>query len=234
VRQATDVQGAVTAAREWTPYGVEMGGAQPGLGYAGEWFDAHVEAQYLRARWYDVATGRFMSEDVWEGDKYQPLTLHAYLYALATPMNLADASGMRPQPDSTYSCNCGFIDEDHLDANPGSTAYDIIQLVEESTAGYQFTYRLPNGKVVGKWWIGQCTDIKVRIKRNIDMQEKHEVALGIFQALENASEEGVPQTVTGSRYSEEDLVSNLLGFYFATLQNFCSRYLIPNSYVVVE
>jgi len=24
----------VTAAREWTPYGVEMGDAQPGLGYA--------------------------------------------------------------------------------------------------------------------------------------------------------------------------------------------------------
>ena len=35
MRQATDVQGAVTAAREWTPYGVEIGGAQPGLGYTG-------------------------------------------------------------------------------------------------------------------------------------------------------------------------------------------------------
>jgi hypothetical protein len=40
---------AVVAAREWTPYGVEVDGAQPGLGYAGEWFDANVELQYLRA-----------------------------------------------------------------------------------------------------------------------------------------------------------------------------------------
>ena len=86
MRQATDVQGAVTAAREWTPYGVEVGGAQPGLGYAGEWFDADVEAQYLRARWYDVATGRFTSRDPWEGDQFiQPLTFQTTLSICPLP-----------------------------------------------------------------------------------------------------------------------------------------------------
>ena len=79
MRQATDVQGAVTAAREWTPYGVEVGGAQPGLGYAGEWFDADVDAQYLRARWYDVATGRFTSERC-VGGRLSTLSL-SYVYA---------------------------------------------------------------------------------------------------------------------------------------------------------
>jgi hypothetical protein len=48
-RQAVDADATVVATREWTPYGVEVGGAQPGLGYAGEWFDANVELQYLRA-----------------------------------------------------------------------------------------------------------------------------------------------------------------------------------------
>ena len=86
VRQTTDVQGAVTAAREWTPYGVEVGGAQPGLGYTGEWFDADVEAQYLRARWYDVATGRFTSRDPWEGDIYNPETRNGFDYANDNPM----------------------------------------------------------------------------------------------------------------------------------------------------
>ena len=174
-----------------------------------------MEAQYLRARWYDVATGRFTSEDVWEGDKYQPLTLHAYLYALAAPINLADASGMRPQPDSTYSCNCGFIDEAHLDDNPDSMASKIIQFVENSTIGDQWSYQLPNGKCFGSRCVGQITDIAVRIKEHLAPDDRPRVALGIFQALENGSEEGKPQTWTGSRYSEEDLTSNLLGFYRA-------------------
>ena len=50
--EGTDAAGAVTAAREWSPYGEEVGGAQAGLGYTGKWFDAAVELQYLRARWY--------------------------------------------------------------------------------------------------------------------------------------------------------------------------------------
>ncbi len=93
VRQATDATGAVTAAREWTPYGVEMGDAQPGLGYTGEWFDAEVEAQYLRARWYDVATGRFTSRDPWEGDPLRPISLLPYPYASDNPVNRTDPSG---------------------------------------------------------------------------------------------------------------------------------------------
>jgi len=50
VRQETDAAGAVTAVREWSPYGEEIGGAQAGLGYTGEWFDAVMGLQYLRAR----------------------------------------------------------------------------------------------------------------------------------------------------------------------------------------
>ncbi len=42
VRQETDAAGAVSATREWTPFGVKLGAAQPGLGYTGEWFDADV------------------------------------------------------------------------------------------------------------------------------------------------------------------------------------------------
>jgi YD repeat-containing protein len=53
VRQVTDETGAVVSAREWTPYGVEVGSTQAGLGYTGEWSDAALGMTYLRARWYD-------------------------------------------------------------------------------------------------------------------------------------------------------------------------------------
>ncbi|MCP4537121.1 MAG: hypothetical protein GY832_08230, partial [Chloroflexi bacterium] len=54
IRQTTDDVGTVSGSREWTPFGVEVGAAQAGLGYTGEWGDTSVGLQYLRARWYDV------------------------------------------------------------------------------------------------------------------------------------------------------------------------------------
>jgi len=39
VRQVTDETGAVTDAREWTPYGMEISDTQAGLGYTGESYE---------------------------------------------------------------------------------------------------------------------------------------------------------------------------------------------------
>jgi len=51
VRQVADGAGSVLDSREWTPYGVELGSTQAGLGFTGEYWDADVGLQYLRARW---------------------------------------------------------------------------------------------------------------------------------------------------------------------------------------
>ncbi|MEJ5312591.1 MAG: RHS repeat-associated core domain-containing protein [Anaerolineae bacterium] len=93
VRQETDGAGVVTATREWSPYGEELGGAQGGVGFTGEWFDANVGLTYLRARWYDGTTGRFTQVDPWEGDKLHPFTQQPYIYALADPINKLDPTG---------------------------------------------------------------------------------------------------------------------------------------------
>lgn len=106
VRQVVDGAGAVTTSREWTPYGVELalsgvegiGAGQAGLGYAGEWWDAGVGLQYLRARWYDGGTGRFTRRDPWEGDLWQPRTLlRGYVYASDNPVNSTDPTGQYGQ-----------------------------------------------------------------------------------------------------------------------------------------
>lgn len=80
MRQRADAAGDITAAREWSPYGVELvlsgaegaGGTQAGLGYTGEWQDTNVGLTYLRARWYDPGMGPFTSQDVCEGDCERP------------------------------------------------------------------------------------------------------------------------------------------------------------------
>jgi len=103
VRQETDATGAVTAVREWSPYGEEVGGAQAGLGFTGEWFDANVGLTYLRARWYDGTIGRFTQVDPWEGDPWRPLSLQPYQYASVNPVNRIDPSGLYDEIEIHYN-----------------------------------------------------------------------------------------------------------------------------------
>jgi RHS repeat-associated protein len=94
VRQVTDETGAVTAAREWTPYRVEVGGAQAGLGYTGEWGDTALGMTYLRARWYDSYLNQFVSPDPIVPDYRNPQSINSYTYALGNPTNWLDPSGL--------------------------------------------------------------------------------------------------------------------------------------------
>jgi len=96
VRQAADGAGAVVSAREWTPYGEEVGGWQAGLGYTGEWQDAAVGLVYLRARWYAPGVGIFTAPDPFPGVQKEPGSLHPYRYVLGNPVNGIDPSGSFP------------------------------------------------------------------------------------------------------------------------------------------
>ena len=60
---------------------------------SGEQFDSDIGLYYLRARYYNPATDRFMSRDPEDGDEYSPASLHKYLYANGDPVNLADPTG---------------------------------------------------------------------------------------------------------------------------------------------
>jgi RHS repeat-associated protein len=96
VRQVTDETGAVVSAREWTPYGVKVGGAQAGLGYTGEWQDPALGLQYLRARWYDSYLNQFVSPDPIVPDYRNPQSINGYTYALGNPVGYVDPSGEKP------------------------------------------------------------------------------------------------------------------------------------------
>lgn len=51
---------------------------------------------HLRARWYDVETGTFLSRDPWEGADLWPQTMNGWSYVTGNPVNLTDASGLYP------------------------------------------------------------------------------------------------------------------------------------------
>ena len=61
--------------------------------YCGEQFDETTGLYYLRARYMDTATGRFISQDSYQGSIYDPVSLHKYLYANSNPITYTDPSG---------------------------------------------------------------------------------------------------------------------------------------------
>lgn len=64
--------------------------------FAGQYTDPNNGLIYLRARWYDPATGQFMSVDPAESQ-----TGAAYYYASDSPLTDSDPSGLAapdPQP----------------------------------------------------------------------------------------------------------------------------------------
>jgi uncharacterized protein RhaS with RHS repeats len=48
---------------------------------------------YLRARYYNPATGRFLSRDPKDGNRFDPASLHKYLYAGGNPVMFYDPTG---------------------------------------------------------------------------------------------------------------------------------------------
>ena len=91
-----DPQGKVTLAQSYTPFGnvlEQVGAGQSGFGYTGEQQDPLTQLIYLRARYYDPMTGRFLTKDPFPGLSTIPASLHPYAYAANNPLLYTDPSG---------------------------------------------------------------------------------------------------------------------------------------------
>jgi RHS repeat-associated protein len=96
VRMLTNAAGAVTDAYEYDAFGnlLDHTGTTPNnYLYRGEQWDPDLSLYYLSARYYNPATGRFMSQDPYGGDVRDPASLHRYRYASGNPVNRIDPSG---------------------------------------------------------------------------------------------------------------------------------------------
>lgn len=104
-RCVVDARGTLLARYDYSPFGLPLraaGDEQTEFLFAGEQWDAEAGLYYLRARYYDPALGRFISEDPLPlaASLARPQGLNRYAYAEGDPVNRVDPLGL--QAESPY------------------------------------------------------------------------------------------------------------------------------------
>ena len=95
----TDADGAMTKTYYYDAFGVEIGldsGDINVFRYSGEYYDTETGSVYLRARYYNPATGRFTQKDKNNSEIESPLSLNLYTYCFNNPIIYCDNSGNSP------------------------------------------------------------------------------------------------------------------------------------------
>jgi RHS repeat-associated protein len=96
VRQIVDAEGTIVNAKDYDSFGNILDEMFPANGdrfdFTGREREAAIDLLWYRARWYDPAPGRFISEDP-IGFRASDLNLTTYVFN--RPTNLTDPSGQR-------------------------------------------------------------------------------------------------------------------------------------------
>jgi RHS repeat-associated protein len=96
VRALANEVGTLTDTYTFDAFGVliaKTGSTQNNYLYRGEQFDPDLHLYYQRARYLNTDTGRFWTQDTYEGSPGTPASLHKYFYANNDPVGGWDPSG---------------------------------------------------------------------------------------------------------------------------------------------
>jgi RHS repeat-associated protein len=96
VRMLTDSGAVVTDEYLYDAFGnllFQTGNSSNTFQFAGEQFDDETGLYYLRARYLDPVTARFITQDAFQGTTEDPASLNAYVYANSDPTTFRDPSG---------------------------------------------------------------------------------------------------------------------------------------------
>ena len=90
---------------------------------------------FLRARYLNTDTGRFHTQDTYEGNKNEPLSLHKYLYANGNPVMMTDPSGrfgLEVSVSINAQTNLAQLDQQRVQAQGAQAQGGILKVVNKS------------------------------------------------------------------------------------------------------
>src|SRR5262249_680390 len=97
IRALADATGVLTDRYRYSAFGQlqeRTGTTVNPYGYTAQQTDTSTGLQYLRARYYNPADGRFLSRDTFPGSFGNPVDLNRYVYVANAPVNSSDPSGL--------------------------------------------------------------------------------------------------------------------------------------------
>jgi RHS repeat-associated protein len=140
VRRLTDIAGTQTDTYQYDAFGNiinSIGSTPNNYLYRGEQFDSDLGLYYLRARYYNPITGRFLTRDPQAGRIGKPATSHKYLYAAADPVNRRDPSGRDDLAEEAELSNVSVTFTEHVAAHLVGTGISQAEFEAIVTADAQ-------------------------------------------------------------------------------------------------
>ena len=244
-QKLVDMEGNVVWSAQYAAFGeatVSVETVTNNLRFPGQYFDAETGLHYNFHRYYDPRVGRYVRRDpigldggvnVFLYALNDPISKRDVLGLTFSRSDLDIKTGPSwdegGTPKISFTCNCGWIDWSHL--NPKGAKEFLQKFKDPSLSGTQDSpyYVLSYGQDSLRFGlIGPEVQFSYKVWYGLSQPEIYEVALAIFMKVSEAfeREQGTyslqtplgpwrPETLFGSSFSEEDLVSDLLGFYRA-------------------
>ena len=141
----TDGQGEIRNSYQYDAFGMSLGTTEKlnnRIRYTGQQYDELTEQYYLRARYYNPVAGRFMQEDVYQGDG-----LNLYAYCGNNPVVYDDPSGYASTSTGKACPPQGKISES-VDESGSKTNWEAHNVVNYAKLKEQYRVsELANGVV---------------------------------------------------------------------------------------
>ncbi|MCK0088962.1 DNRLRE domain-containing protein [[Clostridium] symbiosum] len=174
VSGVTDSGGRLWKSYRYGPTGdITFGKPQYNNSYAynAEDYNPNLEVQYLRARYYDVERGNFLTEDTYLGKLTDPLTLNRYNYVKSSAPNYVDPSGHKKQSwtETADQAKKNWQEYNKMpvqdyDSGPdyGSKNKELLEELDKklSTARTKLKKLMDAAEEKGRSVIGYCSDYK--------------------------------------------------------------------------